>query len=41
MAEAPKTESFEEIVDWAYNTLPPNARACLIFPAFKWPKSLR
>jgi predicted Zn-dependent protease with MMP-like domain len=22
MAEAPKTESFEEIVEWAYNTLP-------------------
>jgi predicted Zn-dependent protease with MMP-like domain len=35
MPEAPKTESFEEIVDWAYNTLPPNVKSLPDFPGIQ------
>jgi predicted Zn-dependent protease with MMP-like domain len=35
MAEAPKTESFEEIVEWAYNTLPQKIVALPDFPGIQ------
>ncbi len=35
MAEAPKTESFEEIVDWAYNTLPQTIKDLPDFPGIQ------
>lgn len=35
MAEAPQTESFEEIVDWAYNTLPQTIKDLPDFPGIQ------
>ena len=35
MAEAPKTETFEEIVDWAYNTLPQIIKDLPDFPGIQ------
>jgi predicted Zn-dependent protease with MMP-like domain len=35
MAEAPKTESFEEIVEWAYHTLPQKIRDEPDFPGIQ------
>ena len=35
MAEAPKSESFEEIVEWAYNTLPQKVRDEPDFPGIQ------
>lgn len=35
MTEAPKPETFEEIVDWAYRTLPPKIRDLPDFPGIQ------
>jgi len=35
MPEAPKTESFEEIVEWAYGTLPEKVRDLPDFPGIQ------
>jgi len=35
MAEVPKAESFEEIVEWAYNTLPKKVRDLPDFPGIQ------
>ena len=40
MADTAHPESFEEIVEWAYTTLPQKIRTCRISPAFKWLTSL-
>jgi len=35
MADAPNPESFEEMVEWAYNTLPQNVRDLPDFPGIQ------
>ena len=39
MAEATNPESIEELVEWAYSTLPQTIKDLPTFPVFKWLKS--